>query len=140
MREQLPEDHKAAKRALAELKAQSALVFPGKRKTPYSGWSKSKEELDKACGVQNWRLHDLRRSLATGFQKLGVRLEVTEAILNHVSGSRAGIVGIYQRHDWLPEKTTALNAWATHVLALLEAREEDGNVTSFPTRLRSTGA
>jgi hypothetical protein len=46
-----------------------------------------------------WWLHDLRRTLATGLQQLGVRLEITEAVLNHLSGSRAGIVGIYQRHD-----------------------------------------
>ena len=44
-----------------------------------------------------WRLHDLRRSVATGLQRLGVRLEVIEAVLGHVSG-RAGIVGVYQRH------------------------------------------
>ena len=55
-------------------------------------------------------LHDLRRTLATGLQRLGVRLEVTEAVLNHLSGSRAGVVGIYQRHDWAEEKRVALDA------------------------------
>ena len=55
--------------------------------------SKGKATLDKDSGVKDWRLHDLRRTLATGLQRLGVRLEVTEAVLNHVSGSRAGIVG-----------------------------------------------
>jgi hypothetical protein len=49
-------------------------------------------------------LHDLRRTVATGLQKLGVRLEVTEQVLNHVSGSRAGIVGVCQRHDFAAEK------------------------------------
>ena len=49
--------------------------------------------------VPPWRLHDLRRTLATGFQRLGVRFEVTEAVLNHVGGSRSGVAGIYQRHD-----------------------------------------
>ena len=51
-----------------------------------------------------------RRTLATGLQRLGVRLEVTEAVLNHLSGSRAGMVGIYQRHDWAEEKRPALDA------------------------------
>jgi hypothetical protein len=46
-----------------------------------------------------WTLHDLRRTVATGLQRLGVRLEVTEAVLNHISGSRGGIAGVYQRHD-----------------------------------------
>jgi hypothetical protein len=55
-----------------------------------------------------WWLHDLRRMLATGLQRLGVRLEVTEAVLNHPSGSRAGVVGTYQRHDWAEEKSAGL--------------------------------
>jgi len=92
----------------------AGLVFPSLRGR-FNGWSQSKTALDKASGVSDWRLHDLRRTVATGLQRLGVRLEVTEAILNHVSGSRAGIVGIYQRHDWAPEKRAALEAWGAHV-------------------------
>jgi integrase len=69
------------------------LVFPGLR-GPFNGWSKAKAALDAKSGVTDWRLHDLRRTAATGLQRLGVRLEVTEQILNHVSGSRAGIVGV----------------------------------------------
>lgn len=68
--------------------------------------------------VPHWTLHDLRRTLATGLQRLGVRLEVTEAVLNHVSGSRAGIVGVYQRHDYFAEKRQALEAWGDEVLRL----------------------
>src|ERR1700716_126260 len=94
-----------------------ALVFPGERGTPFSGWSKAKSALDTASGVFGWWLHDLRRTLATGLQRLGVRLEVTEAVLNHLSGSRAGVVGIYQRHDWIEEKRSALDAWSAHLLA-----------------------
>jgi hypothetical protein len=67
-------------------------------------FQKPKPPLDASSGVTDWRLHDLRRTLATGLQRLGVRLEVTEAMLNHVSGSRAGIVGVYQRHNWAEEK------------------------------------
>jgi len=66
-------------------------------------------------GGPEWRWHDLRRTMATGLQRLGIRLEVTEAVLNHVSGSRAGIVGVYQRHDWADEKRDALNRWAVEV-------------------------
>lgn len=62
-----------------------------------------------------WTIHDLRRTVATGLQRAGVRLEVTEAVLNHVSGSRSGIVGVYQRHAWTDEKRQALQAWAEHV-------------------------
>ena len=56
-------------------------------------------------------------------QKLGVKLEVTEAVLNHVSGSRAGIVGIYQRHDYADEKRAALSVWADRLETIVrEAR------------------
>jgi integrase len=74
-------------------RAKLALVFPGERGTPFGGWSKAKAAVDAACGVSGWWLHDLRRTLATGLQRLGVRVDVTEAVLNHLSGSRAGVVG-----------------------------------------------
>jgi integrase len=102
------------------------LAFPGLRST-FNGFSKAKATLDAKSGVTNWRLHDLRRTAATGLQRLGVRLEVTEQILNHVSGSRAGIVGVYQRHDFASEKRAALAAWGAHVMRIAEGREE-GNV------------
>jgi integrase len=108
----------------------NSLVFPGENGV-FSGWSKSKERLDKASGVNDWRLHDIRRTAATGLQRLGVRLEVTEAILNHVAGSRAGIVGLYQRHNWADEKRAALNAWGARLEAIVEGREAAGNVTQL---------
>jgi integrase len=104
------------------------LVFPGELGV-FSGWSKSKARLDGLSAVNGWTLHDLRRTTATGLQKLGVRLEVTESVLNHVSGSRAGIVGVYQRHDWAEEKRAALNAWGEHMAAIAEGRTAAGNVT-----------
>jgi hypothetical protein len=79
-----------------------------------------------------WSIHDLRRTVATGLQRLGVRLEVTEAVLNHISGSRGGIAGVYQRHDWANEKRAALDAWAAHVLAVAERRTTAGNVVKLP--------
>ena len=71
-------------------------------------------------------------TLATSLQRLGVRLEVTEAVLNHISGSRGGIVGVYQRHDWAAEKRAALEAWAAHVLATVEGlAAATGNVVAL---------
>jgi integrase len=106
------------------------LVFPGLRGT-FNGFSPAKATLDTKSGVTNWRLHDLRRTMATGLQRLGVRLEVTEQVLNHVSGSRAGIVGAYQRHDFASEKRAALDAWGAHVLAVVEGRAAMGNVVTL---------
>jgi hypothetical protein len=84
--------------------------------------------------VSEWTLHDLRRTTATGLQRLGARLEVTEAILNHVAGSRAGIVGVYQRHHWANEKRAALNAWGEYVAAIIEDRDAADNVTPLRSR------
>ncbi|CAK0750282.1 Site-specific recombinase XerD [Azospirillaceae bacterium] len=116
-----------ARELLASRPKSDDLVFPG-RSGAFNGWSKCKERLDVAASVTDWRLHDLRRTLATGLQRLGVRLEVTEAVLNHVSGSRAGIVGVYQRHSYEPEKRAALTAWGEHVMALINGRAAAGNV------------
>lgn len=84
-----------------------------------SGYSKAQARVRDAVDLdlgrkagEHWTLHDIRRTVATGLQRLGVRFEVTEAVLNHVSGSRGGIAGVYQRHDWSAEKRDALNKWA----------------------------
>ena len=82
-----------------------------------SSWSRAKARLDKASGVAGWRIHDLRRTVATGMQRLGVGLQTVEALLGHTGGSRAGIVGIYQRHDFAAEKRAAVEQWGAHVTA-----------------------
>jgi integrase len=97
-------------------------VFPALRQagpttTVFNGWGKPKARFDQACGVTGWQLRDLRRTFATNLQRLGVRLEVTEAMLNHVSGTRRGIVGVYQRYQWLPEMREAVltyERWLTN--------------------------
>ena len=121
---------------------------PGRRRagfrraaeTAFSGFGKLKDCLDTAMDaaakeagkiVTPWTMHDLRRTIATGLQSLGVRLEVTEALLNHVSGSRSGIVGVYQRHGWETEKAAAMCAWTAHVLAAAEGRTAAGNVVAL---------
>ena len=102
-------------------------MFTTNGKNPVSGWSRAKRRIDEASGVTGWTVHDLRRVVATGLQRLAQRLEVIEAVLGHTSGSRKGIVGTYQRHAFEPEKRTALDAWARHVGALLDG-ESAGNV------------
>ena len=66
-------------------------------------------------------------------QKLGVALQVTEACLGHTAGSRGGIVGVYQRHDYLDERRAALEAWGARVMALVEGRSP-GKVVAFGAR------
>ncbi|OHT18883.1 Prophage CP4-57 integrase [Sphingomonas haloaromaticamans] len=108
-------------------KAGPVMSFTGK--VALSCYSQAKAALDAEIAkvlakagdepMAHWRVHDLRRTLATGFQRLGIRFEVTEATLNHVSGAKGGIAGVYQRHDWKEEKRAALDAWARHVQAIV---------------------
>jgi integrase len=118
----------------------AGLVFSTTGNTSVSGYSRAKARLDKAIATlaasedasapPPWRLHDLRRTLATGLQRLGVRFEVTEAVLNHVSGSKGGVAGVYQRYDWAAEKAHAVQAWADHVSGLL-TRANQTNVVQL---------
>jgi integrase len=101
----------------------SPYLFPAKRHlkattTVYNSWGQDKARFDRACGVDGWQLRDLRRTFATGMQRLGVRLEVTEELLNHVSGSRRGIVGVYQTHRFAAEKTEAIRQWEAYLTDL----------------------
>jgi integrase len=88
---------------------------------PFQGWSNAKSALDARitaiakAKLQPWRLHDIRRTVATGLGDLGVLPHVVEAILNHVSGHRAGVAGIYNRAIYSAEKRDALNRWAAFV-------------------------
>jgi integrase len=97
----------------------SEFVFTITGAKPLTGWSQSKLNLDAVSGVADWRIHDLRRTVATGMQKLGVTLQVVESVLGHTSGSRGGIVGVYQRHNFADEKRAALEAWGAHVTELV---------------------
>jgi len=103
----------AAQALLNSLPHLGDFVFSGSK--PISNWSQSKLRLDDASGVTNWRIHDLRRTVATGLQKLGINLQTIEAVLGHTSGSRSGVVGVYQRHSFDAEKQAALEAWGKHV-------------------------
>ena len=139
-------------KALPQIEGKAALVFSTTGATPVSGFSRSRgliesamvaelrkaaidrgEDPEKVEAPQPWTLHDLRRTVATNLQKLGVRLEVTEAVLNHVSGSRAGIVGVYQRHEYADEKRAALDAWARRLDAIISGAPA-GNVVELKAR------
>jgi integrase len=118
----------------------SKFVFTASRPKPISGFDYWKRALDRAIAeraeaspIPGWVLHDLRRTVATNLQRLGVRLEVTEAVLNHVSGSRAGIVGVYQKHDYAAEKRQALDAWAKRLAEIVSGETPAANVVEFAT-------
>jgi integrase len=104
------------------------LIF-GMGEGPFSGWSKAKEALDSAIteatgqALPHWTPHDLRRSFATHSAEMGIQPHIIEAVLNHVSGHRAGVAGIYNRAAYEPEKRAALDRWAEQLLAWVEGKE-----------------
>jgi integrase len=94
----------------------------------FRGWGVSKQRLDeriakaKGAPLAHWVVHDLRRTVATKMAELGVQPHIVEAVLNHVSGYKSGVAGIYNRATYDREKRDALNLWAEHVLAVVEGR------------------
>jgi integrase len=94
-------------------------VFSLNAETPLNGFGKNKDRIDELSGVSDWVVHDLRRTVASGMARLGISLSVIEKVLNHVSGSFAGIVAVYQRHEFAEEKRAALEKWASHVERLV---------------------
>jgi integrase len=128
----LPHDVPLAGEAMAVLQSITPhrdLVF-GIGQDGYAGWSKGKTILDAACGVKGWTLHDLRRTAATGMADLGVLPHVIEAVLNHVSGHKAGVAGIYNRSTYDKEKRAALDLWAGHIRVIV-AQASGANVTKL---------
>lgn len=131
-----------ARAALAEaprIAGPAGFVFTTTGARPVSGFARAKARLDAAMAkrldsdLAPWRLHDLRRTAASGMARAGARIEVVERVLNHASGSFAGVAGVYQRHEYRDEMRAALDAWAAlldrivagvdaDVIALSEAR------------------
>jgi integrase len=102
-------------------------LFGDRAEAGFTGWTNAKAEMDRRLGntVRPWRLHDLRRGVATGMIDLDIPSDHVEAVLNHYSGHRAGIRGVYNRSDYTRPITIALTRWAEHVLALVEGRESN---------------
>jgi integrase len=130
-----------ARSLIAAVPGQRDLLFTTTGSTPPSGWSRAKHRLDKCmlaiakrerghnATLQPFRLHDLRRTAVTGMAELGIRPDVIELTINHVSGHRGGIAGIYNRSELLPERRAALERWAAHVAALVS--NKPANVTAL---------
>jgi integrase len=99
----------------------------------FSGWSDCKARLDqgllaarrktnrKAKAMPDWHLHDCRRTCATGMAELGVQPHIIEAVLNHVSGHKAGVAGIYNRARYEGEMRAALQKWGDHIDAITKS-------------------
>ena len=97
-------------------------------KKPINGFGKPKARLDEASGVSGWTVHDIRRTVMTNFQRLGIRQEVAEKVLNHVSGKISGISAVYARHQYSDEIRNALHKWSKELHQIVESRGFTNNV------------
>lgn len=125
-------------------------VFSTTGKTPVSGFAKIKTRLDgamlaeakkergKNATVAPWRLHDLRRTAATGMAAIGIPPHIIEACLNHISGAKGGVAGTYNREMYEPEKRAALERWASHVAGIVAG--QPGKVIALKARRVTGGA
>jgi integrase len=93
--------------------------------TGFTAWAAAKADLDRALGdaVGAWRTHDIRRTVATRMADIGVAPHVIEAVLNHLSGHKAGVAGIYNRSGYELEVKRALLRWGEYVERLIEGNE-----------------
>jgi integrase len=135
-----PHDVPLSDMALQVLDGQHAFtggefVFGENGKNGFGGWAKAKARLDEVCGVKGWVIHDLRRSVATRMADIGVQPHIIEAVLNHVSGHKAGPAGIYNRSTYAKEKREALNLWAAHLKTEI-AKATGANVTTLKRKAK----
>jgi integrase len=112
-----------AKAIIADIKRGNRTHVFGRDDSGFYGWAKCKARLDQKLDLAHWVVHDLRRSAVTHMAELGVQPHVIEAVVNHVSGHKAGVAGISNRHGYDKEKREALNLGAGHVTALVEGRK-----------------
>jgi integrase len=93
-------------------------VFTTTRKSPVSGFSKMLRRLSEGSQTSDWRLHDLRRTAASGMARAGVAPHVVEKVLNHISGTISGVAAVYNRYGYDREKREALETWGEYLAQL----------------------
>jgi integrase len=123
--------------ALMSLPRLGDYVFTTDGKTPISGFSKVKKKIDMLLAGSNmphWTFHDLRRSCATGMADLGIGPHIIEAILNHVSGAKSGVAGLYNRSKYDVDRRQALLKWARHLFSASDVRHTLGGIGSPTSR------
>ncbi len=122
----------AEARAVIEAQPQiddCGFVFSINGRTPFSGFSNAKAELDKELteamdgkAVPHWQLHDLRRTAKTLMQRAGVEPHISERVLGHVI---PGVEGVYDQYGYVPQKRAALERLAAEIGRILESSPDN---------------
>ena len=99
----------------------SEYLFSTNLRRPVSVFGKAKANIDDIAGFNDWRLHDLRRTAASGLAEISISPHIIEKILNHATGQLGGLAGVYNRYQYLDEKREALHAWGSRIQQVIEA-------------------
>jgi len=107
-------------------------LFGDRSSTGFTTWYVAKHDLDDRLGkMAPWNLHDIRRGVATWMAEHGnVEPHIIEAVLNHYSGHKSGVAGVYNRARYSKQIRIALGLWDDHVRTLIQGGQR--KVLSFP--------
>jgi integrase len=110
------------------------LLFGARTDRGFTSWAEHKKQLDARLGdqVRPWVLHDLRRTCATRLGDLGAEPHIIEALLNHQSGHKRGVAGVYNKSKYTIAVKNAVAMWNNHIIALIEGGDERGKIVTFP--------
>jgi integrase len=112
----------------------SDFVFTTNGQRPVSGFGRAKDRFERAVGSKDWRVHDLRRTAASGMARLGIPPHVIEKVLNHRTGVISGVAAVYNRYGYAEEKRDALERWTQWVLGISIARKAPIEAPTTPPR------
>ena len=93
-------------------------------------WWRAKVELDKALNLPKSTRTILEGPSSPALAEIGVAPHIVEAVVNHVSGHKGGVAGVYNKAKYSAEKRAALQRWADHVERIVAGAAAD-NVRAF---------
>ena len=119
--------------SLKPLTGEQAFVFNSMRvdNTPIAGFTKLIMRIKKMTSIKDFRLHDLRRTVATNLAKDGVPIHVLKKILNHTEGKKQDITSVYNRYDYMDEKRTALINWSRNLMGIVNGSTGEAKIYSI---------
>jgi integrase len=106
------------------------LVFRSRIDKPLQGWTRAIDRARELSGVNEWHLHDLRRTFATQLRTIGIDRLVVSKLLNH---AEAGVTQVYDRYSADPEKAAAMERWANRLREIISGEPAD-NVVAMIAR------
>lgn len=127
-------------RCLPVIPSKKGYLFTTTGETPVSGFSRCKSRLDAIIDkprtdagdepLPDWWFHDLRRTMSTNCQRIGVSPEVVDLMQNHVEGAQSGTRGSYQLYRYADERRAGFNRWGNELDRIVNAHVGD-NVLSL---------